>query len=607
MIQSALGLEKNHIAVGPWGGSYGSQWDDGLYSGVRQIVLTYGAGIDSIQIEYDKQGSAVWSEKHGGTGGYKTEKVKLDYPEECLTSVHGYYGNLYDGGPLCIRSLTFVSNLKKYGPYGVEQGTYFSSPMNEHNIIGFYGRSGWYLDAIGAHLKPIKNTSSKSIVYSQNFVSSGAEKFGFSVMQGQIGNYDLVVAMKQKETHSISSPITFSKLSSSSESDSSSDDEKKGKILALPSTKEKKCPDIGGAVTYGPWGGKGGTVFDDGVYTGIRQIHLSRNMGIVYIKVLYEQNGLPVWGNRNGGTGGFKTDKIIFDYPFEVLTHITGYYGPAMIYGPNIIRSLTFHTTKAKYGPYGEEQGMAFSTNLKEGMIVGFHGRKGLFVDAIGVHVVEGKVTPTTRPPCKSISNGDGVASDADNFLWSTKSTIKHATTRSQFEEFPYGVVKEPAPCGPGPWGGDSGKPWDDGVYTGIRQIFITRSEVICSIQIEYDRNGQSVWSVKHGGNSGTTIHRIKLESPHEVLTCISGYYGSTCRDDQTKVIRSFTFYTTRGKFGPFGEEIGTFFTSTKTEGKVVGFHGRSGMYLDAVGVHMQHWLGAPRQTKSSSLFKMFS
>lgn len=90
--------------------------------------------------------------------------------------------------------------------------------------------------------------------------------------------------------------------------------------------------------------------------------------------------------------------QIIFDYPSEILTHITGYYGPAMIMGPNIIQSLTFHTTKGKHGPYGEEQGQQFSTKLKEGIIVGFHGRKGLFLDALGVHVLEGKVVSCLPP-----------------------------------------------------------------------------------------------------------------------------------------------------------------------------------------------------------------
>jgi hypothetical protein len=73
-----------------------------------------------------------------------------------------------------------------------------------------------------------------------------------------------------------------------------------------------------------------------------------------------------------------------------------------------------------------------------------------------------------------------------------------------------YGMIKEPAPCGPGPWGGDGGRSWDDGVFSAIKQIYLTKvSEGICSIQIEYDRNRQSVWSIKHGGNGGSTMHRV--------------------------------------------------------------------------------------------------
>lgn len=66
-------------------------------------------------------------------------------------------------------------------------------------------------------------------------------------------------------------------------------------------------------------------------------------------------------------------------------------------------------------------------------------------------------------------------------------------------------------PCEAGPWGGDGGRPWDDGVFSGIKQIYLTRDEAINSIQIEYDRNGQSVWSVKHGGNDGRTTHPVRL------------------------------------------------------------------------------------------------
>lgn len=341
---------------------------------------------------------------------------------------------------------------------------------------------------------------------------------------------------------------------------------------------------------------------------------------------------------------------IVFDFPSEILTHITGYHGPTMVMGPNVIKSLTFHTTKTKYGPYGEEQGNPFSTNLNEGKIVGFHGKKGLFLDAIGVHVMEGKVVapkisspakvappvssptkvvvpassnkpeakivppmnsatkvvPPVASPIKPPNQQNELAiKEVDTPKWSFIPAGKRGVSQDQaLQRF----IKDPVPHGTGPWGGEGGKPWDDGVFAGIRQIILTiSSDAICSIEIEYDRNGQSVWSVLHGGNRGQTSQRVKLDFPHEALTRISGYYGPISKEGGIlKVMKSLTFYTSRRKCGPFGEELGTYFTSATTEGKVVGLHGRSSMYLDAIGVHMQHWLGN-QKPKQSSIMKMFS
>lgn len=83
-------------------------------------------------------------------------------------------------------------------------------------------------------------------------------------------------------------------------------------IARVNSNKIERVPskNVKGVLTYGPWGGNGGSLFDDGVYDGIRQINLSRNVGIVSLRVCYDQNGQPVRGSKNGGTGGFKKDKV---------------------------------------------------------------------------------------------------------------------------------------------------------------------------------------------------------------------------------------------------------------------------------------------------------
>ncbi|XP_017241773.1 jacalin-related lectin 3 isoform X1 [Daucus carota subsp. sativus] len=699
-------MGKSTVKLGPWGGQDGIHWDDGVYSTVRQVEIAHGTGIDSIRVEYDSSGVSIWSEKHGGQGGNITDKVKLEYPEEFLTSMHGHYGSLKGWGPALIKSLTLISNKRSYGPYGTEEGTYFSLPMTGGKIVGFHGKGGWYLDAIGVHFEPTykQNPQNSVAQFSQNAYSTN-DNFGYSMIQGSLNKqYDVVIAVKQKDSNANFLPNYFSKKNQFTITDyptpkpatdsrnqftitdyptpKPATDSRKNqftvtdnpypkqtKVVVPPTVPRVPSKDVKDVYTYGPWGGAGGTVFDDSTYDGIRQIRVKRNVAIVSIKVCYDFKGEAVWGSKNGGSGSFKKDLIVFDYPSEVLTHITGYYGPTMVMGPNVIKSLTFHTTKSYYGPYGEEQGQPFSSNLKEGRIVGFHGRKGLFLDAIGVHVIEGKVLPKLHSPSKALpadiaSSGKPVppVSSSNQVLhpknppttlsikpaikvtlptdspakvlppaispkkptkqqnelaikqpgspkWSFITGRRGASEEDHTYQGVQRVIKDPAPHGTGPWGGEGGKPWDDGVFTGIRQIILTMSpHAICAIEIEYDRNGQSVWSVAHGANrGGQTSERVKLEFPHEVLTCISGYYGAISKDEAMKVIKSLTLYTSRKKYGPFGEEKGTFFTSAKTEGKVVGLHGRSSMYLDAIGVHMQHWLGNQKPKQSSTIMKLFS
>ena len=83
---------------------------------------------------------------------------------------------------------------------------------------------------------------------------------------------------------------------------------------------------------------------------------------------------------------------------------------------------------------------------------------------------------------------------------------------------------------------------------------------------------------------------QIKLDESRDFLVGIVGFYGPLKGNDSFEALRSITFYTNNGKYGPFGDEIGNAFTSSVTTGKVVGFHGRSGVYLDAIGVHMEYF-----------------
>lgn len=79
--QNLSSYDTTPISVGPWGGQSGEAWNDGIYSGIRQLIIIHGIGIDSIQFEYDVNGSSKWSAKHGGNDGSKTDKVKLKNSE----------------------------------------------------------------------------------------------------------------------------------------------------------------------------------------------------------------------------------------------------------------------------------------------------------------------------------------------------------------------------------------------------------------------------------------------------------------------------------------------------------------------------------------------
>ncbi|RRT65609.1 hypothetical protein B296_00031586 [Ensete ventricosum] len=133
-----------------------------------------------------------------------------------------------------------------------------------------------------------------------------------------------------------------------------------------------------------------------------------------------------------------------------------------MLMGPTAVKSLMFHTTKRGYRPYRDELGTFFSSSLVDGMIIGFHGRSGWYIDSVGVHALKEKVPSACGPANDSKRCNDKALSLLDYPSW-------------------------------------SGKP---------------------------------------------------VNSTKEIA-----------------------------------EEVGIYFTSTTTEGKVVGFHGRSGLYLDAVGV----------------------
>jgi hypothetical protein len=71
-------------------------------------------------------------------------------------------------------------------------------------IVGFHGRYGWHIDAIGVHLRSYQQPKpSKTLSNSQNHMNNTNDSVGYSVIQGSVSQgFDIVVAVKQKESFS---------------------------------------------------------------------------------------------------------------------------------------------------------------------------------------------------------------------------------------------------------------------------------------------------------------------------------------------------------------------------------------------------------------------
>ncbi|XP_078176383.1 protein GOS9-like [Carex rostrata] len=121
-------------------------------TGITSIVkvsIRHCDTVDAVIVHFIRDGIEECTGLWGGSGGQLTE-IFLE-PNEYITSVRGHLG--YFKHIYLVRSLTLVTNLNTYGPFGQEDGIPFELPGIDGEIIGFHGRSGTYLDAIGIYVK----------------------------------------------------------------------------------------------------------------------------------------------------------------------------------------------------------------------------------------------------------------------------------------------------------------------------------------------------------------------------------------------------------------------------------------------------------------------
>jgi len=79
-------VSKKPMKVGPWGGTGGHPWDDGGHSGIRSITMSYDRCMESISVEYDRDGLAVPGERHGGAAASHTTQARSRSPPSVCQS-----------------------------------------------------------------------------------------------------------------------------------------------------------------------------------------------------------------------------------------------------------------------------------------------------------------------------------------------------------------------------------------------------------------------------------------------------------------------------------------------------------------------------------------
>ncbi|RCV38606.1 hypothetical protein SETIT_8G156300v2 [Setaria italica] len=85
----------------------------------------------------------------GGSDGALTKTITLA-PSETIKQVYGTTRTVE--GDTVVTSLTLVSNLTTYGPFGKANGTAFCSQVQDHKTIaGFFARAGASVNALGVY------------------------------------------------------------------------------------------------------------------------------------------------------------------------------------------------------------------------------------------------------------------------------------------------------------------------------------------------------------------------------------------------------------------------------------------------------------------------
>ncbi|CAL9135658.1 unnamed protein product [Musa textilis] len=133
-----------------------------------------------------------------------------------------------------------------------------------------------------------------------------------------------------------------------------------------------------------------------------------------------------------------------------------------------------------------------------------------------------------------------------------------------------------------GAWGGNGGSAFDMGPAYRIISVKIFSGDVIDAVDVTFTYYGKT--ETRHFGGGGGNPHELVLEEDEYLV----GMAGEVASYHGVVVVGKLGFITNKKAYGPFGNTGGTPFSLPIAAGKISGFFGRGGKFLDAIGVYLK-------------------
>uniref|UniRef100_A0ACD5W5B1 Uncharacterized protein n=1 Tax=Avena sativa TaxID=4498 RepID=A0ACD5W5B1_AVESA len=143
------------VKIGAWGGPGGDERNMQATPGrLTSMTINSGVTIDAISFTYIGTDYIEHSEGPWGRTLNMKRTITLD-PTDYVTEISGTFGSALDND--CVIKSLKITTFKGTDNdiYGDPTGTPFHIPVRDGGrIVGFFGRSGDLLDAIGVYVTP---------------------------------------------------------------------------------------------------------------------------------------------------------------------------------------------------------------------------------------------------------------------------------------------------------------------------------------------------------------------------------------------------------------------------------------------------------------------